>query len=157
MAANAEDVLRYLRRRAEDDDAADLLAETLTTAWRRAAMMPADPVEARMWLFGVAHRTLLNHQRGARRRLRLADRLRDVLATTGHAPPADSGVEVRDAVSRLDPDLAELVRLVHWEGFTLAQVAEVVGMPASTVRNRYQRAKQELREALQAPAASLRE
>lgn len=64
------------------------------------------------------------------------------------APAADEGAEVRDAIARLDPDLAEIVQLVHWERLSLAEAAEVVGIPASTARGRYQRAKERLRSAL---------
>lgn len=64
------------------------------------------------------------------------------------APPADHGLEVRDAIARLDPELAELVRLVHWDGFSLGEVAALEGIPASTVRSRYAHAKRELAVAL---------
>ena len=149
LTAHAGDLLRYFRRRVPDCDAPDLLAETLTVAWRRIARLPSDPVAARMWLFGIAHHVLQNHTRGERRRLRLAARLRDTLGTPSSALAADSGVEVRDAIERLPPHLAEVVRLVHWEGFTVAQVAEIMQLPASTLRNHYQRAKRELRAALE--------
>lgn len=55
---------------------------------------------------------------------------------------------MRDAIDRLEPDLAELVRLVHWERLTIADAAEVLGIPASTARGRYAKAKEELRAAL---------
>lgn len=141
------DLLSYFRRRVGDDHAADLLAGTLTTAWRRVALLPADHESARRWLFGIAHNVLLNDARSRRRQDRLADRLRSIL-TTNTAAPADQGVEVRDAIARLDPVLAELVRLVHWEGFTLSEAADVLGRPASTVRNEYARAKAQLRATL---------
>jgi RNA polymerase sigma factor (sigma-70 family) len=147
---HGDDLLCYFRRRVPDDDAADLLAETLTTAWRRVRIMPPDNEAARMWLFGIARNTLLNHQRGEQRQRRLADQLRGVLHTATPLPEADTGLEVRDAIERLPPDLAELVRLVHWEGLTIAQASEVMGLQASTARNHYQRAKHELRTALQA-------
>jgi RNA polymerase sigma-70 factor (ECF subfamily) len=120
-------------------------------AWRRVSDLPEDAVEARMWLFGIARNVLLNAQRSSRRRHRLANRLRTVLDTSP-MPAADEGAEVRDAIAALHPDLAELVRLVHWDGFTLADAAAVVGIPASTARGRYQRAKEELRITLSAPA-----
>ena len=150
LTENADDLLRYFRRRVGDDDASDLLADTLTTAWRRAPVLPYDPSEARAWLFGIAHKTLLNHRRGIQRHSRLADRLRTVLATTEPVPAADAGLDVRDAIDALDSRHAEIVRLVHWEGFTLAQVADILDQPASTVRNHYQQAKRHLRQALQA-------
>lgn len=120
----------------------------MVVAWRRAADVPGDPERARMWLFGIARKTLLNHARGERRRWALADRIRIHADPDAAAPAADDGVEVRDAIARLDPDLAELVRLVHWERLNLVQAAEVLGIPDSTARTRYARAKEALRAAL---------
>ncbi|WP_372466908.1 RNA polymerase sigma factor [Microbacterium maritypicum] len=150
--ASASDLLAYLSRRVGPDDAADLLSETMVVAWRRVRRLPDDPERARMWLFGVARGTLLNHSRGERRRWALADRIRSHVSQELSTAPADAGAEVRDAISRLDPDLAELVRLVHWDGFSLTDAAELLGVPASTVRGRYQRAKVELRAALSVEA-----
>lgn len=146
LASASPALLSYFRRRAESDAAADLLAETMVTAWRRNSDLPSDPEQARMWLFGIARNVLLNAQRGERRRWRLADKVRDALALS--APASDHGIEVRDAIARLPDELAELVRLVHWEGLTIAQAAGVMGISASTARSRYQRAKSELRTAL---------
>lgn len=63
-------------------------------------------------------------------------------------PASDAGADVRDAVARLDPELAELIRLVHWDRLTLAEAAHVTGIPASTARSRYQKAKEDLRTQL---------
>lgn len=154
LAANAPDLLAYFERRVTRDDAADLLAEVMLTVWRRADQLPADPVRARMWLFVTARNVLANAERSERRRWRLANRLRMMLGSqTSPAAASDpeEGAEVRDAIARLSPDLAELIRLVHWDGLTLVEAAEVMEIPASTARGRYQRAKQELREALAVP------
>lgn len=147
LADNADDLLAYLQRRVGPDDAPDLLGETMVVAWRRVDDLPDDPERARMWLFGIARGTLQNHARGERRRWALADRIRHT-TTDAAAPPADAGVEVRDAIDRLGPDAAELVRLVHWERLSLVQAAELLRIPDSTARTRYARAKEELRAAL---------
>ncbi|WP_091035011.1 RNA polymerase sigma factor [Microbacterium oxydans] len=141
------DVLRFLHRRVGSDDAPDLFGETLLIAWRRVEDLPDDATEARMWLFGLARGTLLNHTRGQRRRLALVDKVRAHMPVAA-APPADEGGEVRDALERLKPELAEIVQLVHWDGFTLGQAADIVGIPAATARSRYARAKEDLRVAL---------
>jgi RNA polymerase sigma factor (sigma-70 family) len=141
-------LLAYLQRRVGFDDAPDLLGETMVVAWRRVADLPADPERARMWLFGIARGTLLNHARGERRRWALADRVRGHAASDAAAPPADHGAEVRDAIGRLEPDLAELVRLVHWDRMSLVEAAEMLGIPDSTARGKYARAKEQLRVAL---------
>lgn len=148
LVAASADLLAYLQRRAGIDDAPDLLGETMVVAWRRAGSLPEDPERARMWLFGIARGTLLNHARGERRRWALADRIRGNQGTDAAAPPADAGTDVRDAIDRLDAGLAELVRLVHWERLSLVEAAELLGIPASTARGRYAKAKEELRAAL---------
>lgn len=68
-----------------------------------------------MWLFGIARNLILNAERTDQRRLRLVDRLK-ALPDGSAAPASDDGADVRDAVQRLGPDTAELVRLIHWEG-----------------------------------------
>jgi RNA polymerase sigma-70 factor (ECF subfamily) len=44
--------------------------------------------------------------------------------------------EVRRAVSALDPDDAELVRLQHFAGLTHTEIAERLGVPVGTVKSR---------------------
>ena len=144
LRESSGDLLRFLQRRAGLNDAPDLLGETFVVAWRRVADLPTNPIEARMWLFGLARGTLRNFARGERRRWALVDRVRAHLPAPS-MPAADEGNEVRDAIARLGPDRAEIVQLVHREGFTLAQAATIVGIPASTARDRYARAKAELR------------
>src|SRR5256714_11167773 len=73
--ANYHLILGYALRRADAADAADVVAETFTTAWRRLRDVP-EGEEARLWLYGVARRVLANQRRAERRRLRLAGPLR---------------------------------------------------------------------------------
>lgn len=130
------------------EDAPDLFGETLLIAWRRVDDLPAHPDEVRMWLFGLARGTLLNHSRGERRRSALVDKMRAHMPAVPAAPAADDGGDVRDAIARLTPELAEIVQLVHWDGFTLAEAAIITDCPASTARARYARAKEQLRAML---------
>lgn len=147
LRASSDDLLRYFLRRLDREDVADALADVMTTAWTRVEAFPHEPDEARMWLFGVARNVLLHARRGNVRRSQLADRLRHELSLR-HAPAAHTGVEIRDAIDRLDSDLAELVRLIHWDGFSIVDAARLLGIPPSTARGRYQRAKEVLRESL---------
>lgn len=153
--ANGGDLLHYLERRIGLDDAPDLLTETMTVAWRRAGDLPQGPEQTRMWMFGIAKGVLANAVRGKVRRQKLADRLRAVTGVAAASvPAADAGMAVRDAISRLPAELAETVRLVHWEGFSLAEVAALDGIAASTVRSRYAKAKELLRDSLNDYSAS---
>jgi len=142
LTANAPDLLKYFERR-ERNDAPDLLAETLLVAWRRAEDLPADPIEARMWLFVIARTVLLGHGRDSSRRSRLADRLRERTRLES-TRDSDLALDVRSAIAELPAADAELIRLVHWEGMTLAGASQVLGLNSSTARGRYQRARETL-------------
>jgi RNA polymerase sigma-70 factor (ECF subfamily) len=153
LHTNADDLLAFAERRVGRDDAPDVLAEVMLVAWRRAADLPPDPQEARMWLFGVARGVVANALRGQLRRHQLADRLRAQTGPQAQGAPADRGLDVRDAIDRLEPDLAEVVRLVHWEGLSLTDTARLLDTPPSTIRSRYAKAREHLAGALH-PAPS---
>ncbi|GAA3041226.1 RNA polymerase sigma factor [Streptosporangium longisporum] len=78
--ANYADILAYVRRRTDShEDAADALAETFATAWRRLDGIP-EGGDARLWLFGVARRVLANGRRAESRRSELVERFGRQLA-----------------------------------------------------------------------------
>jgi len=151
VEAASGDLLAYFERRIDrHEEAADLLAEVLLIAWRRRRICPDDTVRARMWLYKIAANVLANHRRAARRRTALADRLREHLATTRRNGPSEAATAVADAVRALPPEHRELVALVHWDGFSIAHAAEILGVGASTARSRYAVAKASLRRQLEA-------
>ncbi len=150
IEANGRDVFRYFARRvASTDDAADLTGEVMLVVWRNAQKISSDPLAARMWTFGVARNVLSNHLRGVRRRNRLERRLIDTYRFD--SDDTDLRETVAGAVSLLAPIDQEIVRLVHWEGFSLAEIAAILHRKPATVRSRYSRARQRLAATLSAP------
>ena len=145
LDANGGDLYAYLARRTDADEAEDALSDVFLTAWRRRDKMPTDRHEARLWLFGVAANTVRNQQRGQRRRQALVRRLasdRTLHRIQETSAPSD---RVRDAIDALPSELGELVRLHHWEEFTLAEAATIMSIPAPTARTRYRAARRRLR------------
>jgi RNA polymerase sigma factor (sigma-70 family) len=144
-AANCGPILGYVLRRTDNpDDAADVIAETFLTAWRRLdAVPPGD--QARLWLYGVARRVLANHRRGERRRIAANDRLRAQL-TARYQPPEYTGelAEIAAAFRSLPEPDRELLALVGWEGLDHGQVAAVLGCSRNAVRIRLHRARRRL-------------
>jgi RNA polymerase sigma factor (sigma-70 family) len=146
VEANRTDILSFLIRRvASSDDAADLFGETLLVIWRRVSDVPANDTEARMWMFGIAKGVLLNYDRGRRRHLALADRLREELRVSASENDPSA---IRDAIADLPEPLREIVRLIHWDGFSQVDVGQILGIPASTVHSRYATARALLHTAL---------
>jgi RNA polymerase sigma-70 factor (ECF subfamily) len=60
----------------------------------------------------------------------------------------DDADDVRVAVAGLPERLAELIRLVHWDGFSIEQAAQHMGINPSTARSRHARAKDLIRQQL---------
>jgi RNA polymerase sigma-70 factor, ECF subfamily len=138
---------RYLRRRLDREDAADVFADTMLTIWRRLDEVPAaNPLP---WCYGVARRTMANHRRGRRRHLQLVARL--------EAEPAPPPVVV--AVDDGDPELAralatlpeadqEILRLWAWEGLEPRQLAPALGLTVNAATLRLSRARKKLAMAM---------
>lgn len=147
-------LLGYALRRVEEPaDAADVVAETFLTAWRRIDDVPPD-AEARPWLFGVARRVLSNQRRALRRRTDLVETLRAELPTvmTTIALAAEEAPDVRSigaAFRRVPEADREVLALIAWEGLDRHEVALVLGCSRATVRVRLHRARRRFEHELQ--------
>lgn len=144
-------LLAYFARRVLPvDDAADCLSETMIVLWRQRATLPASEGARRGWAFGIAKRVLANQRRGRIRQMALADRVRaEVRAAMPDSSAAagdDDAVSV--ALDSLPERDRELVRLIVWDGFGVAEAGALLGIRAGAARTRYSRAKQRLRELL---------
>jgi RNA polymerase sigma factor (sigma-70 family) len=149
-AEQGADVLAYLlRRTAQPDDAAELLAETFLVAWRRLEDVPSG-AEARLWLYGVARNTLANHRRGNLRRVRLAERLQAEVSTGMPASGAldAEGTAILGALKLLDKVDQEVLLLAGWEELTPSEIAKVLEIKTGTARGRLYRARRRLRKKL---------
>jgi RNA polymerase sigma-70 factor (ECF subfamily) len=146
---HARDIHGYARRRTWDpEDAADVVAETFLIAWRRLGEVPLDG-DARLWLYGTARHVLANHDRGARRRDRLTERLRDelrrqlpVVHRTGE------GSALLEALAGLAEADRELLMLIGWGELTPTQAARALGISPLAARTRLHRARRRLRARL---------
>lgn len=149
VRANSADLLRYVERRvAPPGDAAAAFGACVEVLWRRRRRLPADPHEARLWAFGVARNAVFTANRAARRGDIAQARLAEALARAPEPIPGDDALDVRAAIAALPRDQAELIRLVYWDGFTVAEAGQICGVGASTARSRHATAKARLRAAL---------
>lgn len=138
------DLLAYfIRRVLPREDAADCLSETMLVLWRKRRALPGTKTDQRAWAFGIAKRVLANQRRGSIRRQALGERIR---AEICEHPPAD-GLET-DLLASLPAKDGELVRLIVWDGFGIAEAGALLGLKPSAARMRFGRAKDKLRELL---------
>jgi RNA polymerase sigma-70 factor, ECF subfamily len=153
--AHAQQVLRFSRRRLEDQDAAwDVVTETFTTAWRHWSQRPGPP-ELLPWLYAIAGNAVRDQRRSAGRQSRLAARLSAAGRENPGPDPADgvvAGQSVAAALARLPERDQEVLRLVAWEGLADAQaLGLVLGLSPAAVRVRLHRARRRLRRLLDEP------
>ncbi len=146
-----EPILGYALRRCDSpEDAADVVAETFATAWRRVDVLPPGD-EARLWLYGIARNILANHhRRQARRPVALAAELADVYAGRGRIVPEDSVAmsAIAEAFGAISDDDREILSLVAWEGLDHGEIATVLGASRNAVRIRLHRARKRFSKAL---------
>ena len=145
-----------LRRVREPEDAAEVIAETFATLWRRFDRSPEGD-ELRPWLFGVARRVIANQRRGQRRRTALSERLVenfDQSSFEALGTAEDTGALARAFASLSESD-RELLSLVAWEGLTRDELAIALGTSRAVVRLRLHRASRRLRAALPPPQVRL--
>jgi RNA polymerase sigma factor (sigma-70 family) len=136
-------VYAYALRRADQQTAQDVVAETFLVAWRRSDEVPPDAIP---WLLGVARHVLANHRRGRRRQAALADVLLD--HSLAYSPGPDVDREFLTALASLSDDDREVLILTSWDGLSLREAGRVLGISAASVGVRVFRARNRLRVAL---------
>lgn len=150
--AHRRDLLAYFLRRVGPDTAPDCVDEVFLTAWRRLSDIPAQ--EERGWLFGVAHKVLLNQQRSARRRRRLLGKLATEPASSCEGPETTalrgaSRSRVSSALHALAQTDQELLRLAYWEEIPHAEIGRILGCSTNAVDVRLHRAIRRLGKGLE--------
>lgn len=159
--ATYTDLVRFVQRRVHLTHAEDIVADAFLVAWRRFDDLPTDAGDARAWLFSIAQRTLLNGQRGDRRRRALTLRIADatMVAQSGETwRGSDSELVARRldlaaAWCRLAPVHQEALSLAVWDGLTGPQAAVVLGISPVAFRLRLTRARRVLRRYLEVTPA----
>jgi RNA polymerase sigma factor (sigma-70 family) len=135
------------------DRASDATQEALVAAWRDlSALRDADRFEA--WL----HRLLVRscHREARRERRRRSVEIHALSIDNRPAPDQLPALIDRDqldrAFRRLDVEERAVIVLHHVEGFTLASIAEILGIPIGTAKSRLHRGTRTMRASLDADA-----
>ena len=140
---------KYLRRLTGDDDAA---AEAVQEVWLRILRGIArlrDGSRLRPWIFGIARRVAMD-----RLREKYAEPLLLSTEDADPAGPADAS-DLREELALLHEELSRLpvaerdvVSFFYLQELSLAEIAEIVGIPIGTVKSRLFRARNLLRDQL---------
>lgn len=146
--AHHAEVLAYFVRRIPRSDAEDAAANVFTVAWRRMDRVPEGADEIK-WLFGVAHKTLSNHQRGWRRALQLKRKLAGLGSPPAVTPELQVVRSAEDemllqALDKLSWSDSEILRLVTWERLSHEAIGLLLGISEAAAAQRISRARRRL-------------
>ena len=134
----------------DGDRADDAVQQTLVAMWQELPSL-RDPVRFESWTYRLVVRFCLLDARRARRTGVREIQLDDTTPTRADAYEAS---DVRDQLSRalahLSLEHRTVVVLHHYSGLSLAEVAEIVGVPYGTVGSRLHHAMKALRAAVAA-------
>ncbi len=147
----AERLRGYARRvAAQEAEVDDLVQDT----WLRVLRgLPGlrDPARFRSWLFGIAHRVLVDRLR-SRYAAPVEDSTEDAARPLADEADLQQEHVDRDQVERgmavLTPPDREAVWLFHFEQLTLDEIALATSVPVGTVKSRLHRARKQMRLAL---------
>ena len=128
--------------------ASDLSQEAMVKALKQVKQL-RDPKKLDSWLFGI----LINCWRDHFRKLRETVDIDDVELQHEDTPEKlkqtqDMVDSVRGSIARLPEGQRQVVTLVNLEGFSYAEVAEILEIPVGTVMSRLSRARNTLAEYL---------
>ncbi|MFW0771725.1 RNA polymerase sigma factor [Paenarthrobacter nitroguajacolicus] len=137
-AACHDKVYRYFRRRTDGASTAeDLTADVFRIAWEKSRQ---DQELSVLVVFGIARNVLRNHYRSTVRSNNLKQQLE---RQRSYGLGSDDG-DVRDALERLKSEDREVLLLTYWDGFSSAEVSNLLDVTATAVRMRLHRARKEL-------------
>ena len=137
-----EPLFRHAMTFARDRDQANDLVQDIWLRVLRNLHTLRDSARFRAWLFGIAHRVLMD-----RLREQYGRRDDDIDLSSIAFEPDDPavGIDIERGLAALPMIEREVLTLFHIEQFTLADIAQALGVPLGTVKSRLFRARALLR------------
>jgi RNA polymerase sigma-70 factor (ECF subfamily) len=131
--------------------AEEVVQDVFTRVWRHAESFDPDKASFRTWIYGITRNAIIDLERRRSVRPALASRPDDTdeLATDDSIERALLGWQVSAALERLTPEHQQVIRLAHFHGMRLREIAEQTGLPLGTVKSRVSYALRGLRLALE--------
>jgi len=131
--------------------AEEVVQEVFTRAWRNADRYDPERGSVRTWLYQIARHAIIDMRRRASARPALANGD----AQMDHGTAGDSieqamlGWQVAAALERLTPEHRQMIRLAHFQGLSVREIAERCQLPLGTVKSRTWYALRSLRLVLE--------
>ena len=132
--------------------AEEIVQEVFLRAWRHAGRYDPSRAAVRTWLYQIARHAIIDARRRASVRPSLPLHAPSD-ADAGEGGPtieqAMLGWQVVAALERLSPEHRQVIRLAHFQGLSMREIAERTGLPVGTVKSRTWYALRSLRLVLE--------
>jgi RNA polymerase sigma-70 factor, ECF subfamily len=139
--------------------AEDIVQEAFLSLWRSGARYDRSRGSVRSWVLSAVHNRAIDAFRrevakGGRdvRDEGLAERLPAVEHTDLEVERRDEAQRVRGALAELPPDQRRVIELAYFGGFSHSQIADMLELPAGTVKGRMRLGLMKMRLVLGDPA-----
>ena len=130
------------------EQAEEVVQDVFAQLWRHAGEYDQRRASVRTWLYAIARNRIVDAHRRAAARPRRAEE-EDSLDSAAEIDAAlDQAVlrwQITAALARLSPAHREVIRLAHYGGLTMREIAERTGIPLGTVKSRTSYALRSLR------------
>ena len=132
-------------RMAGDHAAEDVVADAFLQAARN--FRSFDPTRSKFstWVISIAKNCMVSHYRKAKPTVALDDAPQKSLSVEGDQAHVDDRILVTQLLAALEPDVRELVFMKYYEGKRNVEIAEELGMNASTVSTKLADAMHKMR------------
>ena len=150
FARHRMSIYRWLLRFVSNETLAeDLLSEVFLDVWRQAGRFEGRSSVA-TWLMSIARFKALSARR-RRTEAELDEKIETTVADTANDPEAalqekHRGELLRQALTQLSPEHREVIDLVYYHEKSIDECAQVLGIPAATVKTRMFYARKKLAE-----------
>jgi RNA polymerase sigma-70 factor (ECF subfamily) len=139
--------------------AEDVVQEAFLSLWRSGARYDRGRGSVRSWVLSVVHNRAIDAFRSETVKTSrnvpdegIAERLEAAERTEREVERRDDQRVVRGALDELPADQRQVIELAYFGGFTHSQIAEMLSLPAGTVKGRMRLGLAKLRTALSDPA-----
>lgn len=121
-----------------NEDCADAVQETLARAWQKRNTL-RDESKFKSWLMRILVNTCNDMLRKKQRQRQVP-----LEEDTAAVDPPSSPVPLREAIDMLKPEWRAVIILHYLEGYSINDMAEVLGAPTGTIKSRMKHARSRL-------------
>ena len=131
----------------DDETTYDAIQETFIKVYKNIGSL-REPASYYGWLTSVAKNTAIDILRTQPSETELVYEEKNDATLKDEQTNKDVSLDVETVLKKLDPQDADLLSLVYYDGMRISQIAKMQGVPKTTVYSRFNKAKKNLKAQL---------